>query len=102
MPTHYSTATKKHSAAKLLPGRSQSMTDGDAFAVLCQHAISHLPDSIAGRQALLAALILQGPRNSPLLQHVRELQWHLQAHLGLCKMAPADAAQPAPTPDPSE
>jgi hypothetical protein len=94
MITDHSTAIKKRSAAAFSTGRDHVMTNDAAFDILCQHAISHLPDSIAGRQAVLAALILRAPRNCRLAQHVREMQWHLQSHMRLTKMAPADPAQP--------
>jgi hypothetical protein len=84
---------KKRAPAKTWTRRSQFITDDDAFVILCQHAISHLPDSVTGRQAILAALILQAPRTSPLLQHLREIQWHLNTHLSLAQepaaLAPA-------------
>jgi hypothetical protein len=102
MITDHTTATKKRSAAPISTGRDPAMTNVDAFAVLCQHAISHLPDSVAGRQAVLTALILRAPRNSPLAQQVREMQWHLEAHLRLSKTAPADAAQPTLTTHPGQ
>jgi hypothetical protein len=90
--------TKKRRAAKISMRRNQFTTDGDAFAILCQHAISHLPDSIAGRQAVLAALLLQAPRTSPLLPHLREIQWHLNTHLALARdPLPNHAAQPQPS-----
>ncbi len=97
MTKHHFTATKKRSAAGISARRGQTMTDVDAFIILCQHAISHLPDSIPQRQAVLAALLLRAPANSPLAQHVRELQWHLQAHLRLSTMNQAGCSQPVPT-----
>ena len=51
MTTNYDIATKKCSQAKFLFGLNHSNHDVDAFGVLCQHVISHSPDSVNGRRA---------------------------------------------------
>jgi hypothetical protein len=83
MITDHDIATKKRPPANFLSGRQHSKPEIDAFERLCQHVISHLPDSIDNRREVLDALIVCAPRDSALAQRIRELQWHLQAHLRL-------------------
>ena len=68
------------------------MSNSDAFALLCQHIILGLPDSMAGRRALLAALLACAPPDCPLLPRVREAQWYLEQHGEACRRAGADPA----------
>jgi hypothetical protein len=83
MITDHDIATKKRPNRHFLLDCNLSTSNGDAFAVLCQHVISTLPDSLSRRRAVLAALSLCAPRSSPLAQEIREMQWHLQTHLDL-------------------